>query len=83
MLNQIPVLKAEDLSKRYEDGSMRRQMGGDTRPGGKIDYPKFRYQFPAFEETLKDTAPDIILLILFNLILFAAAYYSFIRYDVR
>jgi len=65
------------------DGGMRRQMGGDTRPGGKVDYPKFRYAFPAFEETLKDTAPDIILLALFNLIFFAAAYYSFTRYDVR
>jgi ABC-type transport system involved in multi-copper enzyme maturation permease subunit len=65
------------------DGSSRRQMGGDTRPGGKVDYPKFRYQFLPFEETLKSTAPDIILIVLFNLIFFAAAYYSFIRYDVR
>ena len=38
---------------------------------------------PAFEETLAATAPDVILLVLFNLIFFAAAYYSFIRYDVR
>jgi hypothetical protein len=58
-------------------------MGGDTRPEGKIDYPKFRYEFPGFAETLKSTAPDLILLVLFNLIFFAAAYYSFIRYDVR
>lgn len=65
------------------DGSQRRQMGGDTRPGGKVDYPKFRYQFPGFEETLKDTVPDVILLVIFNLIFFAAAYYSFTRYDVR
>jgi len=65
------------------DGSQRRQMGGDTRPGGKVEYPKFRYAFPAFENTLKSTAPDIILLVLFSLIFFAAAYYSFIRYDVR
>ncbi|MEN6312181.1 MAG: ABC transporter permease subunit [Acidobacteriota bacterium] len=66
-----------------EDGSMNRSMGGDSRPDGKIDFPKFRYQFPSFEQTLKDTVPDIILLVLFNLIFFAAAYYSFIRYDVR
>jgi ABC-type transport system involved in multi-copper enzyme maturation permease subunit len=65
------------------DGTSRRQMGGDTRPGGKVDYPAFRYQFPSFEETLKSTAPDVILLVLFNLIFFAGAYYSFIRYDVR
>jgi ABC-type transport system involved in multi-copper enzyme maturation permease subunit len=66
-----------------EDGRTNRSMGGDSSPEGKIDFPKFRYQFPAFEETLKDTAPDIVLLILFNLIFFAAAYYSFTRYDVR
>jgi hypothetical protein len=66
-----------------EDGRSRRQMGGSTLPSEKIDYPKFRYQFPAFEETIKDTAPDIILLVLFNLIFFAAAYVSFTRYDVR
>ncbi len=58
-------------------------MGGDSRPGGKIDYPAFRYPFPAFEETLRATAPDIVLLVLFNLIFFAAAYFSFTRYDVR
>jgi ABC-type transport system involved in multi-copper enzyme maturation permease subunit len=65
------------------DGTSRRQMGGDTRPGGKIEYPAFRYKFPAFDETLKSTAPDVILLVLFNLIFFAGAYYSFLRYDVR
>jgi len=66
-----------------EDGSMTRSMGGDSRGDGKIDFPKFRYAFPSYENTLKATAPDIILLVLFNLIFFAAAYYSFIRYDVR
>ena len=66
-----------------EDGHSSRGFGGDTRPEGKIDYPKFRYEFPGFEDTLKSTAPDLILLVLFNLIFFAAAYYSFIRYDVR
>jgi ABC-type transport system involved in multi-copper enzyme maturation permease subunit len=66
-----------------EDGHSSRSMGGDTRPEGKIDYPKFRYEFAGFAETLKSTAPDIVLLVLFNLIFFAAAYYSFIRYDVR
>ena len=66
-----------------DDGHSSRSMGGDSRPDGKIDYPKFRYQFPAFDDTLKSTGPDIILLVLFNLIFFTAAYYSFIRYDVR
>lgn len=66
-----------------EDGHSSRSMGGDTHGIEKVDYPKFRYEFPGFAETLKDTAPDIILLVLFNLIFFAAAYYSFTRYDVR
>jgi hypothetical protein len=58
-------------------------MGGASSPEGKIDYPKFRYQFPAFEETLRAAAPDLVLLIFFNLIFFAAAYVSFGGYDVR
>jgi ABC-type transport system involved in multi-copper enzyme maturation permease subunit len=66
-----------------DDGSVSRNMGGSSSPEGKIEYPKFRYQLPAFEETLKGAVPDILLLILFNLIFFAAAYYSFTRYDVR
>ncbi len=66
-----------------EDGHSSRSMGGDSRREEKTDYPKFRYEFTTFAETLKDTAPDIILLVLFNLIFFAAAYYSFTRYDVR
>lgn len=66
-----------------EDGKLRRGFAGSTLPDDKIDYPKFRYEFPRFEETLGATAPDIILLVLFNLIFFAAAYFSFIRYDVR
>jgi ABC-type transport system involved in multi-copper enzyme maturation permease subunit len=66
-----------------EDGTMRRQMGGDSRENTKIEYPKFQYAFSPFDDTLAATAPDIILLVLFNLIFFAAAYYSFTRYDVR
>ncbi len=66
-----------------EDGKSRRQMGGSSFLSEKIDYPKFRYALPAFEETLRATAPDIVLLIVFNLIFFTAAYFSFTRYDVR
>lgn len=66
-----------------EDGRTNRSMGGSSSPEGKNEMPKFRYQFPAFEDTLRDTAPDIILLVLFNLIFFAAAYFSFTRYDAR
>jgi ABC-type transport system involved in multi-copper enzyme maturation permease subunit len=66
-----------------EDGKSHRQMAGSFFPGGKIDYPKYQYRLLTFEETLRATAPDIILLLLFNLIFFTAAYYSFTRYDVR
>lgn len=66
-----------------DDGKNNRSMGGDSSPEGKIDYPKFRYAFPAYEDTLRATAPDVILLVLFNLIFFSAAYFSFTRYDVR
>jgi len=66
-----------------EDGKSSRQMAGSSFPGGKIDNPKYRCRFLAFEETLRATIPDIILLVLFNLIFFAGAYYSFTRYDVR
>lgn len=66
-----------------EDGRTNRSMGGSSSPEGKNEMPKFRYRFPAFEDTLRDTAPDIVLLVLFNLIFFAAAYFSFTRYDAR
>ncbi len=56
---------------------------GNSREDDKIVYPQFRYAFPRFEETLRATAPDILLLVFFNLVFFAAAYVSFTRYDVR
>jgi ABC-type transport system involved in multi-copper enzyme maturation permease subunit len=66
-----------------DDGSRSMGWAGDSRRDDKTDYPMFRYAFPAFEQTLRATAPDVILLVLFNLIFFAAAYVSFTRYDVR
>lgn len=83
-LQLYQVLFQYQFSDIFEtaDGG-RHQHGGDIRPEGKVDYPAFRYRFPSFAETLKETAPDIVLLALFNLIFFAAAYFSFTRYDVR
>jgi hypothetical protein len=66
-----------------EDGKSAREMGGTSLPSRKYNSPNYRYRFLAFEQTLRATAPDIILLVLFNLIFFTAAYYSFARYDVR
>jgi hypothetical protein len=68
-----------------EDGRTSMGYSGSSREGedDKIDYPQFRYAFPRLEETLRATAPDILLLVFFNLLFFAAAYVSFTRYDVR
>jgi ABC-type transport system involved in multi-copper enzyme maturation permease subunit len=66
-----------------EDGRTNMGYSGNSREDDKIVYPQFRYAFPRFEETLRATAPDILLLVFFNLVFFAAAYVSFTRYDVR
>ena len=66
-----------------EDGHTNMGYSGNSREDDKIVYPQFRYAFPRFEETLRATAPDILLLVFFNLLFFAAAYVSFTRYDVR
>jgi ABC-type transport system involved in multi-copper enzyme maturation permease subunit len=66
-----------------EDGHSRSSHGGDTPGMGKIDFPQFRYAFLPLEETLRAATPDILLLVFFNLLFFAAAYVSFTRYDVR
>jgi ABC-type transport system involved in multi-copper enzyme maturation permease subunit len=70
-------------SYETEDGRSHRSMSGDTLDRSKFEYPKFRYRFPSFEETLARTAPDIFLLALYNLIFYVAAFFSFARYDVR
>jgi ABC-type transport system involved in multi-copper enzyme maturation permease subunit len=84
-LQLYPAVFRYQFSDTYEseDGKSRRQMGGSSFPSEKIDYPKFRYVFLSFEETLKATAPDVVLLVFFNLVFFAAAYFSFTSYDVR
>lgn len=66
-----------------EDGHTNMGYSGNSREDDKVVYPQFRYAFPRFEETLRATAPDILLLVFFNLLFFAAAYVSFTRYDVR
>jgi ABC-type transport system involved in multi-copper enzyme maturation permease subunit len=66
-----------------EDGHTNRSMGGSSGQKDKIDYPQFRYAFLPLDETFRAAAPDILLLVFFNLLFFAAAYVSFTRYDVR
>jgi len=48
-----------------------------------VTVPKFQEQDLALGQSLKLAIWDIGLLILFNLVFFAAAFVSFLRYDVR
>jgi ABC-type transport system involved in multi-copper enzyme maturation permease subunit len=47
------------------------------------DRPRFRYQQEALSGRVQATLPAFAVLIICGLILFLAAYFSFIRYDVR
>ncbi len=47
------------------------------------DRPRFQYQQEALIERLKGTIRFFVILFIFNLIFFTAAFFSFIRYDVR
>lgn len=58
---------------------------GDEEPE-EIDpseLPEFVYQPPTLAETISLTLPDFGLLLLFNLIFFAASYVSFLKFDLR
>ncbi|MBL7170399.1 MAG: ABC transporter permease [Candidatus Omnitrophica bacterium] len=47
------------------------------------DYPKFHYEESKFSDRIRDCFPDILVLIMWNVIFFMGAYLSFLRYDVR
>jgi ABC-type transport system involved in multi-copper enzyme maturation permease subunit len=47
------------------------------------DRPRFQYKEEPLAGRIKSTLPAFALLIIYSLILFLAAYFSFIRYDVR
>ena len=53
------------------------------RPVSFDTVPKFQERDLAFGQSLKLAVWDIGLLALFNLVFFAAAFVSFLRYDVR
>ncbi len=58
--------------------------GGEAPP--KIDpyeIPAFEYRSPELRESLAAALPDFGLLALLNIICFAGAFFSFLRYDVR
>lgn len=49
----------------------------------KIDPPQLNYHAIGLAEALVSEWLDILLLIFFNILFFAASYVSFLRYDVR
>jgi ABC-type transport system involved in multi-copper enzyme maturation permease subunit len=53
------------------------------RPAAFEDIPKFREQKPKVPELINSSLWDLLIIALFNIIFFMAAYLSFIRYDVR
>ena len=59
---------------------------GDNDKPAPIDpreIPPFQYRPPAVADVFNRALPDLGLLLLFNMIFFAAAYVSFMKYDVR
>lgn len=49
----------------------------------KVAVPHLNYHHSTLDEALKAEWVDIFLLLLFNIVFFAASYISFLRYDVR
>jgi hypothetical protein len=49
-----------------------------TAPAPKLQYSRVR-----FEAIMKNILPDFVLLIIYNLVFFTAAFVGFLRYDAR
>lgn len=47
------------------------------------EIPQFEYQPPSFNQTLNNCKWDILILVLWNLVLFTGTFVAFVRYDVR
>jgi len=47
------------------------------------DYPKFVYEHSGLAERVRPILSDFLVLVVWNLVFFMAAYLSFLRYDVR
>ena len=75
------------MQKNIYDKIFTVKMTGRTSSSSDFseDNPPPRFQQPArsFISTMKLAAMDIILLCLYNIVLFAAAYVAFLKYDVR
>lgn len=63
---------------RFKGGISQYFTGDMTAPA-----PKFQQRRISLEAVIKNVFPDLILLVLYNLLFFAAAFVAFLRYDVR
>lgn len=54
-----------------------------TKPVNFDEIPQFEYKRPSFGRTLDNCKWDILILVLWNLVLFAGTFVAFVRYDVR
>lgn len=80
-LSNIYFKKTYDDTIVSEDGKRKSHVSGSS--GSRSEIPEFSYELLTYGETLKSSLADILLLIIYNLILFSATYFTFIRYDVR
>ncbi len=54
-----------------------------NKPVEYNEIPVFMYDPPGIRDTIHDTLPDVMILMLWNIFLFAGSFFAFVRYDVR
>ncbi len=54
-----------------------------NKPVEYNEIPVFQYVPPNIRDTIHDTLPDVMILVLWNIFLFAGSFFAFVRYDVR
>lgn len=89
------IQQAKTYQKLYEkfqiqqsgdagQGGVRIYMSGEERKKIKVsELPKFVFNPVSFPQSLFNSLIDIILLLLFNSLFFSAAYFKFLKYDLR
>jgi len=54
-----------------------------NKPVEYNEIPVFQYSSPSIRDTIHDTLPDVMILVLWNILLFTGSFFAFVRYDVR
>ena len=76
--------KIEDEGGRiYPDGHISLSRSNMDSPIDLSDMPVFQYRQKPFREVIESVMFDSALIVLFSLLFFTGAYFSFLRYDVR